>query len=192
MGGGARPDDEDEDAARPRLGAGPRARWAELGAGNWLREGMRPLDGRGEGRGGGGIIEVAESAERERLGTAFCDGFAAWALGVEGDSGSSMDGGTMTGGAIVGGGWRCIRAPEAVAIEVVFESPFSSTSASAPSLLRWVLPVAFPLSLPSVMAAIPPKLCHRSNSHCGGRRMTKTTDATMSEMPSTAIVGACF
>lgn len=136
MGGGARPDDED-DAAGPRLGAGPRARWAELGAGNWLSEGMRPLGERGEGRGGGGIIEDAESAERERLGTAPCDGFVAWALGVEGDSGSSMDGGTTTGGAIAGGGWRCFRVPEAVAIEVVVvENPFSSTSAPAPSLLR--------------------------------------------------------
>lgn len=80
MGGGARPDDEDKDegAAKPRLGAGPRARWAELGAGNWLREGMRLLDRRGEGRGGGGIIEDAESAEtRERLGTTLCGGFAA-------------------------------------------------------------------------------------------------------------------
>lgn len=79
MGGGARLDDEDEDVdvVGPRLGAGPRARWAELGAGNWLRAGMRPLlDGREEGRGGGGIIEDAESAERERLGT-LCDGFAA-------------------------------------------------------------------------------------------------------------------
>lgn len=93
----------------------------------------------------------------------------------------------MMGGAIVGGGWRCFRVPEAVAIEVVFESPFSSTS--APSLLRCFSSAAF-FSLPSVMAAIPPKLCHRSNSHCGGRRMTKTTDATMSEMPSTAIAGA--
>jgi hypothetical protein len=150
---------------------------------------MRPLDERGEGRGGGGIIEDAESAERERLGTALGDGFAAWALGVEGDSGSSMDGGTMTGVAFVGGGWRCFRVPEAVAIEVVVESPFSSTSASAPPLLCWFLSASFFFSLPSVMAAMPPKLCHRSNSHCGGRRMTKTTDATMSEMPSTAIVG---
>lgn len=67
VGGGARPEEDAEGA--PRLGAGPRARCAELGAGNWLREGMRPLE-RGEGRGGGGImlLEVVGSA-RERLGT---------------------------------------------------------------------------------------------------------------------------
>lgn len=66
VGGGARPE---EDAEEPRSGAGPRARWAELGAGNWLREGMRPLE-RDEGRGGGGIMMEAGS-ERERLGTGW-------------------------------------------------------------------------------------------------------------------------
>lgn len=104
----------------------------------------------------------------------------------------------MVGGMIVGG-WRCFKAPEAVAIEAVFESPLNPISldvaldaellpASAPSLLR-CFPSDLSFSLPSVMAAIPPKFCHRSNSHCGGRRMTKTTDATMSEMPNKAIVG---
>lgn len=75
VGGGARPEEDAE--GPPRLGAGPRARCAELGAGNWLREGMRPL-GRDEGRGGGGImlfkvgggiILLEVGSTRERLGT---------------------------------------------------------------------------------------------------------------------------
>jgi hypothetical protein len=170
---------------------------------------MRPLGEREEGRGGGGIIIEAGSAESERLGM-FDDGLAAWALGVVGDSGSSMAGGTIVGGVIVGG-WstvgalssvlRCLKAEAAVSAEVVFESPFNSMPpddlelrpASAFFLLspsRRSRSNAF-VSLPSVMAATPPKLCHRSHSHCGGRKMTKTTDATMSEMPSKAIVGGC-
>lgn len=38
---------------------------------------MRPLGVREEGRGGGGIIIEAGSAESERLGTRFGDGLAA-------------------------------------------------------------------------------------------------------------------
>lgn len=53
-GGGARP----EDMGGPRFGVGPRARWAELGAGNWARDGGRPAGGgMRPGAGGGGIME---------------------------------------------------------------------------------------------------------------------------------------
>lgn len=104
MGGGARPPEADEDTGPPppRLGAGPRARWAELGAGNWPRDGTRPGE-RGDnfGGGGGGIIMEAgalggtapvelsssSSAASEKLGTGRGEG-AAVALGVVGDSGS--------------------------------------------------------------------------------------------------------
>lgn len=132
-----------------------------------------------------------------------------------GDSGISMAGGTIVGGMIVGG-WsavgvlssalRCLKADEAVAAEVVVESPLNSMppEGSTAVLDAELRPAsAFFLlspprrsrseasvSLPSVMTATPPKLCHGSHSHCGGRKMTKTTDAIMSEMPSTAIVGA--
>ncbi|CAG9988414.1 unnamed protein product [Clonostachys byssicola] len=85
VGGGARPEEG------PRFGVGPRARWAELAAGNCARRGGFA------GRGGGGISDGAEpcdgaeedagteseysSSPIEKLGTG-CEGIAGDALGV--------------------------------------------------------------------------------------------------------------
>lgn len=61
VGGGARPPPRSEDdGAGPRLGVGPRARWAELAAGNCARDGTRPEGGRRPG-GGGGIMDPAKA-----------------------------------------------------------------------------------------------------------------------------------
>jgi hypothetical protein len=75
VGGSARPEELEVDAIGLRLGIGPRARWAELAAGNC---GMRPAGGRlllgagetgeapirGGGRRGGGIMEPDEAEGR--------------------------------------------------------------------------------------------------------------------------------
>lgn len=67
VGGGARPlpppeDAGDREEGGPRLGAGPRARWAELAAGNWPSVGGRgPCASRGTG--GGGIMDDTEDGE---------------------------------------------------------------------------------------------------------------------------------
>lgn len=124
------------------------------------------------------LLEVVGSA-RERLGTGRA-GVAAWALGVVGDSGSWMAGGTIVGSEVgaPSSGFRCLRVEELRSAEVVVEDPLSSISSDD----------AF-VSSPSVMAAGFPTFCHGNHSHSGWRRMTKTTDATMSEMPSRAMLG---
>ncbi|CAH0015030.1 unnamed protein product [Clonostachys rhizophaga] len=87
VGGGASPEEEG-----PRFGVGPRARWAELAAGNCARRGGFA------GRGGGGIkdgLEPCDGAEKEDAGTVSeyssspieklgtgCEGIAGDALGV--------------------------------------------------------------------------------------------------------------
>lgn len=97
---------EEEEDGRPRLGTGPRARWAELAAGNWPSVGGRAgAESRG---GGGGIMDEADaeddveavgrggggidSVEREKVGGGsgmLATGCMAFAFGVVGDSGSS-------------------------------------------------------------------------------------------------------
>lgn len=121
-----------------------------------------------------------------------------------GDSGSWMAGGTIVGSELgaPSSGFRCLRVEELRSAEVVAEDILSSISSDgsmaivgASALSRCCCPSsrsrsddAF-VSLPSVMAAGFPTLCHGNHSHGGGRRMTKTTDATMSEMPSRAMLG---
>lgn len=92
VGGGARPEDagtREEPGGGRRLGAGPRARCAELAAGNWPSVG-----GRGAGRGGGGIIalaaggDVSSDSEKVGGGADVDEGCVAFALGVVGESGS--------------------------------------------------------------------------------------------------------
>lgn len=155
MGGGARPP-LDGGAGRPRLGTGPRARCAELAAGNWLSVG---------GRGGGGIMDVEaedadgpvgrggggmDSVEREKVGgggTLLGD-CTAVAFGVVGDSGCSscstaMEGGCTTTGVVIstgrgGGGMAARSASRGSAIVgtggaggeacICFVSSFSSSS----------------------------------------------------------------
>ncbi len=126
VGGGARPPPPEDGG--PRLGTGPRARWAELAAGNWLSTGGRGAADNRDGRGGGGIMEDAEDGfgvgrggggmdpvEREKLGGGGILGCTAVAFGVVGDSSSSsscstaMEGGCTsvvvnTGGGSGGGG----------------------------------------------------------------------------------------
>lgn len=93
VGGGARPPEDEEEARGLRFGRGPRARWAELAAGNIGRRlggdapggGIRPgavsVGFDGVGREGGGIIDLCEevvegggggflspSASREKVG----------------------------------------------------------------------------------------------------------------------------
>lgn len=109
--------------------------------------------------------------------------------------GDVIVGGWMVGRAVgaSSSGLRCLKVEEVRSAEVVVDDASSSMSSDgsmaifgASSRPAFVL-VWF--SLPSVMAAVPPKLFQGSHSHCGGRRMTKTTDATMSEMPSRAMLG---
>ena len=99
VGGGASPDDEPAEAGGPRLGRGPRARCAELAAGNCGRR-----LGVGFGRGGGGMEDTGAagaggSSEREKLGTGWA-GSDGVALGVVCSSLSTV-GSRITGG---GGG----------------------------------------------------------------------------------------
>lgn len=121
-----------------------------------------------------------------------------------GDSGSWMAGGTIVGSELgaPSSGLRCLRVEELCSAEVVVEDILSSISSDGSMAIFGAGPRAASafsrssrsrsdafVSLPSVMAAGFPTLCHGNHSHGGGRRMTKTTDATMSEMPSRAMLG---
>lgn len=102
VGGGARPA-----GARPpdgpRFGTGPRARCAELAAGNCASVGGFGGGGIVDGCSGrgGGRMEVGLSGEIVKLGGGIADAGATSAFGVVGDSGSSIVG---AGGDGRGGG----------------------------------------------------------------------------------------
>ena len=205
VGGGARPapapGERDEDARGSLLGRGPRARWAELRAG---KAGGARLEGeRVGGRGGGGIMddELLGDGSRESDGMGVL-GLAAEALGVVWDSAlssssSSIVGGCIVGGCIVGGGGGGGIASASLVVVITgtscFSSPPSRTVVLLPSLGRLVGVVV------AVVASGGPEIAapgfrkasvHRANqagTQPGGRTMTQMTEATISEIPMTAI-----
>lgn len=137
VGGGVRP--EEEVVGGPRAGAGPRARWMEFAAGNWLREGIRPagglLDVDNDGLGGGGLekdgggmynesfaalLEIDVPSSRENVGTEG-DGFDGRAFGVVSSLGSIKVGVSLS----VGGGGGGMSAASLTLASLTLASDFA-------------------------------------------------------------------